>query len=219
MDIEGLDITAYFMRGVFNYNPPQKAREMPRWSLNHLLKYLRGSQFEPLQLASPTRLIQKTLTLILLSSGRRKSEIANLSRVARAEAGSLHLEWVPGFVPKRHSPNFQPPCPSISPMTSPRESDSLLCPVRAYRIYLGRSREWLSRFPFDLHPIELLLVPRTAIPASAEFLSETFINLVKDSRRAIGGIDALMRDPRVLDGPEVPIGIHQTRKFAAAYAI
>ena len=41
VDIEGLDITAYFMRGVFNYNPPQKAREMPKWSLNPLLTKLR----------------------------------------------------------------------------------------------------------------------------------------------------------------------------------
>ena len=59
VDIEGLDITAYFMRGVFNFNPPEKAREMPRWSLNHLLRYLSGTQFEPLQLATPMRLIQK----------------------------------------------------------------------------------------------------------------------------------------------------------------
>ena len=67
VDIERFDIAAYFMRGVFNYNPPEKAREMPRWSLNHLLRYLSGTQFEPLQLATPMRLIQKTLTLILLS--------------------------------------------------------------------------------------------------------------------------------------------------------
>ena len=152
---EGLHITAHFMKGVFNYNPPQKAREMPKWSLNRLLRYLRGNQFEPLELASPVRLIQKALTLILLSSGRRKSEIANLSRVARDEAGSLHLEWVPGFVPKRHTPDFQPPCPSISPMTSPRESDEVLCPIRAYTIYLNRSQEWLSALPVDRQPLEL----------------------------------------------------------------
>ena len=57
------------------------------------------------------------------------------------------------------------------------------------------------------------------MPASAEFLSDAFVNLVKDSRRAIRGVEALMRDPSLLGGPEVPIGIHQTRKLAAAYAI
>ena len=112
-------------------------------TLQNLTIPLRVNQFEPLELPSPARLIQKAVALIILSSGRRKSEIANLSRESRDIAGSLHLYWVPGFVPKRHSPNFQPPCPSISPMTS-RESDEWLCPIRAYTIYLNRSQEWLN---------------------------------------------------------------------------
>ena len=52
-----------------------------------------------------------------------------------------------------------------------------------------------------------------------DFLSELFTNLIKDSRRSRGGISNLVRDPRSLGGPEVPIGIHQTRKLAAAYSL
>ena len=91
LEMEELSITARFMKGAFNFNPPQKTREMPKWSLNILLRFLRGSQFEPLELASPERLIQKAVALLLLSSGRRKSELANLSREASYIAGSLHL--------------------------------------------------------------------------------------------------------------------------------
>ena len=53
-----------------------------------------------------------------------------------------------------------------------------------------------------------------------EYLSELFTNLVKDSRRSVGGITNLVRDSRrSLRGPEVDIGIHQTRKLAAAYSL
>ena len=133
-------------------------------------------------------------------------------------SSSLQLEWIPGFLPNRHSPDFQPLCPSISPLTSTRDSDKVLCPVRAFRIYLDHSWDWLSMFPAEQHPLELWPVPMTARQASMEFLSELFTNLVKDSRRSVGGITNLVRDSRrSLRGPEVDIGIHQTRKLAAAY--
>ena len=117
------------------------------------------------------------------------------------------------------SSNFKTPCPSISPMTSPRDSDALLCLIRAYTIYVNRSQEWLIAVPLDQQPVELWLVPRSTIPASPDFLSDSFKRLVRDSRRAFGGVEALWRGPRALAGPEVPIGIHQMRKLAATYAI
>ena len=135
-------------------------------------------------------------------------------------SSSLQLEWIPGFIPKRHSPEFQPLCPSISPLTSTRDSDKLLCPVRAYRIYLDRSWEWLSKFPAEQHPLVLWSVPMTASQASMDFLSELFSDLVKDSRRSIRGVNNLVRGSRrPLRGPKVDIGIHQTRKLAAAYSL
>ena len=120
LEMEDLLITSKFMRGAFNFNPPQKAKVMPKWSLNVLLRYLRSSVFEPLERAPLYRLMQKTIALVLLSSGRRKSDIANLSRMSSYSAESLRLHWLPGFMPKRHSPSFRPPSPSIAPMTSQR---------------------------------------------------------------------------------------------------
>ena len=208
IDLEGV-LLKYFMRGLFNYRPPQIAKQMPVWSLNQLLSFLKSSEFEPLEQASPLRLTQKVFFLLLLASGRRKGEIVNLSRSSRIVGSppSLSLLWVDGFLTKHHTPEFQPLCPSICFLESARVSDRFLCPVQAYNIYFDRSLEWLGRFPIHLCPRTLWSVPLTAQEASTEYLSQIFKDLVKDSRRYFG-----LRS-------EVEISIHQTRKFAASYSI
>ncbi|CAL4088050.1 unnamed protein product, partial [Meganyctiphanes norvegica] len=108
-----------FLRGVFNFRPPSRAKPMPRWSLNALLNFLLEPHFEPLESASLFRLTQKTLCLLLLASGRRIGDISALSRSARVgPSGSLFLDWVPGYIPKVHTPVFQSPCPSVHKVTS-----------------------------------------------------------------------------------------------------
>merc|ERR1739840_55523 len=109
-------IMEQFMRGVFKSNPPKKAKEMPLWSLNGLLTFLDSPQFEPLEKVDYKFLLQKTLTLLLLSSGRRIGEITALSDTSNfnREDSRLYLEWLPTFNPKHNSPTFRPPPPSIS---------------------------------------------------------------------------------------------------------
>ena len=80
MNFEG-QIPTYLMRGIFNFNPPLKTKEMPKWSLNQVLAYLKSDRFEPLEEISDHLLTQKALFLIFLASGRRSGEITNLSRV------------------------------------------------------------------------------------------------------------------------------------------
>ena len=136
VDLEVLNVTHKFMRGTFLQKPPCRAAPMPRWSLNVLMKFLLSREFKPLESASPVRLTQKVIALTLLSSGRRKGELSHISRVSAQGPVELSLRWVAGFQPKRHSPSFQPPCPSIGKMISRREADLLQCPIRAYNIYL-----------------------------------------------------------------------------------
>ena len=81
------------MRGIFNFNPPLKTKEMPKWSLNQVLAYLKSDKFEPLDAVSDHLLTQKALFLILLASGRRNGKITNLSRVFN-HVGNLSLELV-----------------------------------------------------------------------------------------------------------------------------
>ena len=208
-----LDVNAVcsdlFMRGVFNYVPPVVAKSMPSWNLNSLLNFLLCPVFEPLESADYKRLTQKTLCLILLASGRRISEVANISRTSLElpSLSSLSLRWVPGFLPKTHSPSHQPSCPSIGYLSSDNGSSLPLCPVRAYRIYLARSSSWLADAPPHLHHHYLWSHQRNPRPASISYLSSKFRDLVADSRR-FNDLD-----------PGVDAGPHQMRKLSASYAL
>ena len=199
--------SALFMRGVFQFRPPQRAAPMPSWSLNSVLSFLRSATFEPLESVDALRLSQKTLFLILLASGRRIGDIANLSRHSCPRSGSLSLSWVPGYRPKVLTPRFRGPPPSISSLDSVLPDDLLLCPVRAYRIYVERSAEWLDDVPllFRKHS-SLWSRPDSGEPVSIGIVSSWLRSLVKDSV--------------LQSGLPVPssIGPHQVRKLAASYA-
>ncbi|CAL4205625.1 unnamed protein product [Meganyctiphanes norvegica] len=103
-----------FMRGLFNLAPPSRAKEKASWSLNDLLLFLLTSQFEPLESATLCS------TLILLASGRRIGEIANLTRNYEeiVSPPSISLIWATEFVPKHHTPTFQSCYPSIDYLNS-----------------------------------------------------------------------------------------------------
>ena len=197
-----------FLRGVFNYVPPVRAKVMPRWSLNVLLEFLLSPVFEPLESAPFSRLLQKALCLILLASGRRIGDICFLSRTARPLPSGLglSLSWVPGYVPKFLSPLFQAASPSIRRLFSGVPRDRLLCPVRAYNILVSRSLDLVEDVPLSHRHHRLWVNPRTLLPASKGSLSRWFVNLVIDSRRHCGEFDP------------VPIGPHQMRKLAASYS-
>ena len=87
------------MRGIFNFNPPLKTKEMPRWSLDLILSYLKSENFEPLEEINDYLLTQKTLFLILLASGRRNGDITNLSRVFKeVENSEIELYIVGAWI-------------------------------------------------------------------------------------------------------------------------
>ena len=60
VDINSLT-TDFFLKGLFNFNPPERARDMPKWSLDDLLVYLQCPIFEPLRSAPFSKLLQKTV--------------------------------------------------------------------------------------------------------------------------------------------------------------
>ena len=80
----GFDVVTFasdqFLRGLFNFRPPSRAAPLPLWNVNVLLAYLQSPVFEPLDSIPPRLLLQKTLCLLLLASGRRIGEISHLSR-------------------------------------------------------------------------------------------------------------------------------------------
>ena len=210
LDLNDEDLVR-FMRGVFLFRPPVKAKEMPSWSLNDLLCYLESEVFEPLESCSEVKLLQKTLFLILLASGRRIGETAQISRESvlfskRGFPQILTLKWVEDFTPKRFAPEFQSPCPSIQPLVSSVIDHEKLCPVRAYDTYVNRSSLWLRKFPLKDHPKVLWSSPKTGRALDTKVLTGVFKTLVEDSRKSY------KRRGKVNIGP------HQARKFAASYA-
>ena len=196
-----------FLRGVFNYVPPVRARVMPLWSLDVLLSFLLGPPFEPLESAPFLRVLQKALCLLLLASGRRIGDICFLSRSSRSLPSGLglSLSWVSGYLPKHHTPLF-PATPSIRRMPSGVPRDRLLCPVRAYDILVSRSLDMIEDVPLSQRHHRLWVNPRSLLPASKGSLSRWFVHLVVASRHHHGDF-----------GP-VSVGPHQMRKLAASYS-
>ena len=197
-----------FLRGVFNYVPPVRARPMPVWSLDVLLTFLSGPPFEPLESASFYRLVQKALCLILLASGRRIGDICSLSRLSRPFPSGLglSLSWVAGYVPKIRTPAFVASSPSIRRITSGIPRDRLLCPVRAYDILVRRTLDLVDDVPLSRRRLGLWIHPRTLLPLSKGTLSRWFTDLVVGSRHRHGDFDP------------VSIGPHQLRKLGASYS-
>ena len=194
LDLDG-PLTKKFMMGVWNTNPP-RPRPMPDWDLSTLLSYIRSDLFEDLSEVSFSLLTQKVLVLLLIASGRRLSEIANLSRVSSVEDGRTFIQWLPGFRPKWFSAHsgFVPRSPSVLKMASASAHHCRNCPVRALSIFLDRRRSVISRY--DDNCLWTL---------SQAGLASAFKSVVKAALVHAG-------DDRLVD-----IFPHQAKKFAVSY--
>ena len=183
-----------FMQGLFALNPPPKKFNTPKWDISLVLNFLKSPQFEPLDKVPWKQCIMKTLFLLMLSSGRRISDIAALTREVFYLDECVQIVWVDGFRAKNHRQDFIPMDPLIMELDSVVSSDLLLCPVRALNIYLER-RSFLTRPDND----DMLWSVRQST------LSLYFKELINDAFRFNG-------NPAV----DLPVSTHQCRKFAAS---
>ena len=126
-------------------------RRLPSWDLFLVLASLREAPYEPLVRADLKSLTFKTVFLIALASGRRASEICNLSGLdkdfATRRDGTIVLKFLPEFLAKNQDPSDPSPEIQIKPLTSflcPDDPDMKLCPVRALRRYLKFTRSLRS---------------------------------------------------------------------------
>ena len=190
-----LDVRAIekLLRGLYRLRPPPRDGRMPRWSLSILLDYLRGPPFEPLESASWKHLLQKTLALFLLATGRRISEVSEIHRVARVKGNIVYLRWLLGFSAKWESDRFTAKEPSLSKLVPLRSGDDLLCPVRAWKIFCVKRLRIINRFNND------------------RFWPISKISLTYVCKRVIR--DALRWAGKPLD---CPTGPHQFRKISTS---
>ena len=128
----------------FHRDRPKGRRGVPAWNLSLVLHQLTKAPFEPLRKASLKHLTFKTVFLLALASGKRRSEIhAWLNKNIRHQAdwSKVSLYPSPSFLAKNHLAKEGPECvaPVVIPALAPTLDKSLkedrsLCPVRALRL-------------------------------------------------------------------------------------
>lgn len=129
---------------------PVKSLSTPPWDLKLVLKALKDPPFEPMEDAELQFVTWKTLFLVLLASGGRRGEVHALEfeSVKTSKDGTyVILKPHVGFLSKTHirtggaSKLDSFIIKSIAgSVDSDSEGDSKLCPVRALRTYLSRTR-------------------------------------------------------------------------------
>ena len=117
-------------------------RRFPAWDLFLVLRSLKVFPYEPISGSELKFLSFKTLFLVALASGRRMSEVTNLSGlpkdISKDPDGSYSLKFLPEFLAKNQRPGD--PSPSIRIPPLPKGPDFSLCPVRALKRYLVISK-------------------------------------------------------------------------------
>ena len=126
-------------------------RGVPSWNLSLVLHQLTKAPFEPLRKASLKYLTFKTVFLLALGSGKRRSEIhAWLFRNIRHQENWSQVSLYPSanFLAKNQLARDGPAAvtPVVIPALAPTLDKSLsedrsLCPVRALRYYLNRTKD------------------------------------------------------------------------------
>ena len=135
----------------FHRDRPKGRRGIPSWNLSLVLHQLTKAPFEPLKEASLKHLTFKTVFLLALCSGKRRSQIhAWLHKNIRhqLDLSKVSLYPSPSFLSKNQLAKEGPDSvvPLVIPALAPTLDKSLkgdrsLCPVRALRYYLDRTSD------------------------------------------------------------------------------
>ena len=135
----------------FHRDRPKGRRGIPSWNLSLVLHQLTKPPFEPLREASLKHLTFKTVFLLALGSGKRRSEIhawqhKNIKH--QSDWSKVSLFPSPSFLSKNQLAKEDPEsvAPVVIPALAPTldrslKSDRSLCPVRALRYYLDRTSD------------------------------------------------------------------------------
>ena len=135
----------------FHRDRPKSSRNLPNWNLSVVLNELAKAPFEPMKDTDLKHLTLKTAFLIALASGKHRSKIhawvANkVSNLGQWEKVALFPSS--DFIAKNQL--AREGSQSVSPVTIPAlttivdrqfKEDRTLCPVRALRYYLDRTKD------------------------------------------------------------------------------
>ncbi len=143
-----------FMRGARRLRPVRPTA-VPSWDLSVVLEGLVTAPFEPLESASDRILTLKVVLLLALTSLKRDVtgdlQAFSVSETCMDFAPGLvkvTLRPRPGYIPKVLSTSFRSQVVTLHSFHPPPFASSederlhLLCPVRALKLYVDRSKVW-----------------------------------------------------------------------------
>ena len=126
-------------------------RGIPSWDLSLVLLALTKAPFEPLKDASLKTLTFKTVFLMALASGKRRGEVHSWTYSSlrhKPQWKEVTISPSPAFLAKNQlasdGPDLLKPVviPALKPfLSSDLTEDMTLCPVRALRYYLDRTKD------------------------------------------------------------------------------
>ena len=135
----------------FHRDKPKGRRGVPSWNLSMVLHQLTKAPFEPMRKASLKHLTFKTVFLLALGSGKRRSEIHSwlYKNIRHQENWSqVSLYPSPSFLSKNQlaRDGLASVAPVVIPALAPSLDKSLIedksiCLVRALRYYLDRTKD------------------------------------------------------------------------------
>ncbi len=144
------DLIVRFLRGARRLNPPRPPL-MPSWDLSIILAGFQRGPFEPLDSVELKYLSAKTALLTALTSIKRVRDLQAFSvseecLVFRPDYSHVVLRPRPGYVPKVPTTPFRDQVVNLQALPSEEAEPALalLCPVRALRIYVDRTRSFRS---------------------------------------------------------------------------
>ena len=135
----------------FHRDRPKGRRGIPSWNLSLVLHQLTKALFQPLKEASLKHLTFKTVFLLALGLGKRRSEIhawQNRNIRHQSDWSKVSLYPSPSFLSKNQLAKEGPDSvtlvviPALAPtLDRSLKSDRTLCPVRALCCYLDRTSD------------------------------------------------------------------------------
>ncbi len=144
------DLIVSFLKGARRMNP-SRSPFMPSWDLSIILAGLQRGPFEPLDSVKLKFWSAKTALLTTLTSIKRVRDLQAFSvseecLVFGPAYSHVVLRPRPGYVPKVSTTPFHDQVVNLQALPS-EEADTalaLLCPARALRIYVARTRSFRS---------------------------------------------------------------------------
>ncbi len=141
-----------FMRGARRLRPVRPTA-VPSWDLSVVLEGLVTAPFEPLESASDRILTLKVVLLLTLTSLKRVGDLQAFSD------SEMYMDFAPGlvkvtlrprpgYIPKVLSTSFRSQVVTLHSFHPPPFASSederlhMLCPVRALKLYVDRSKVW-----------------------------------------------------------------------------